>query len=592
MPTVNLPALPSKGQIVVASVFVHEGDTVQAGQELFSVETGKSTVPITAPTSGVIMRVAVAAGDTVATRDVLAVIEEQGEETLPHQDQKPASSESEPATAHKKTGAEHAELLVIGGGTGGYVAALYAAKQGMRVTLVERDKLGGTCLNRGCIPTKALISSSSLHRAILHAAEWGLEVDGVVRPNMPAIIERKDRIVDGLLNGVEYLMQANHIRVIRGTACFEGNGIVAVSLDDASLDGGAHKTFASGQDEDAPAHNGNTMRFTYNDCIIATGSTIRTLDLPGADLPEVMNTDEALACEDLPSSIVIVGGGVTGMEFAFLYANLGVDVTVIARRGRVLHVFDEDASREIAHSAVDRGIKIELNGDVKGFELQPDGLVRTTYVTGSETHEVISERVLVAGGRVPTTQGLGLETVGVALDTRNGAVLVDENMRTNVDHLYAIGDVNGLVMLAHAASYQGRIAVSNILKREDSFNKAIVPSVAYTDPEVATVGVSVDESHADAERYKVGTFSFAHNGKALAEGDATGYVALVSDEANLLKGATIVGSHASALIGYIATAISAGLSCEAIQQAVFAHPTTSEAIHEAACDLTFGALHE
>ena len=581
----------------------------------------------------------------------------------------------------------HAELLIIGAGPGGYVAALYAAKHGLRVTLVERDTLGGTCLNRGCIPTKALIASASLHRDIMRAAEWGLQVEGKVRPDMRRIIGRKDRVVSELVNGIEYLMDANGIRVIRGTARFDGNDAVIVSFggnDGANIppngdgnvdvapngdgsasvaphgDGGA--SASSGGDGNTSTSANNSLRLSFDNCIIATGSTIRELDLPGSDLHEVMNTDEALACTTLPSSVVIVGGGVTGMEFAFMYANLGVEVTVIARRPRILHMFDEDASSTIARSAANHGIRIEFESDVKRFERTSDGLVRTVYVSGCELRETTSERVLVAGGRVPATRDLGLENAGVTLDACTGAVAVDERMRTNVEHVYAIGDVNGLVMLAHAASYQGRIAVDDILGREAAFDRAIVPSVAYTDPEVATVGVGADEARASGTRadgahaaearasgtrvdgaragevhadrahvgetrasgvhacgaragetrtsgehaaeahagephaskapLAVGSFSFAHNGKALADGDAVGYVALICDADDLVKGATIVGGHAATLINSISMAISAGLTGEDVRRAVFAHPTTAEAIHEAACDLSFGALHE
>ena len=294
----------------------------------------------------------------------------------------------------------------------------------------------------------------------------------------------------------------------------------------------------------------------------------------------------------------MVGGGVTGAEFAFMYANLGVDVTLVARRNRVLHLFDEEASAAIMRSAAAHGIRVELEANVKGFAEQSDGSICTTFEAHGQTRQLTSDYVLLAGGRAPMTDGLGLETTGVAVDEATGAVLVDERMRTNVEHVYAIGDVNGRIMLAHAASYQGRIAIDDILGEEGAFRSDAVPSVAYTDPEVATVGVGVDAARRDAARYTVGTFSFAHNGKALAENSSAGYVSLVSDvsDANdaqgALCGATIVGAHASDLIGYAGLAISSGITGEDVRQAVFAHPTTAEAIYEAACDLAFGALHE
>ena len=597
MLNVVMPAVLSTKPIIVASVLIEPGDAVKEGQELFNIETSKRAVPIPAPADGTIVRVLVKQGDVVAIQDVLAEMEEscpapraveaevegaapraveaEAEGATPRASEAAAEVPAAPECASKTpadTG-NHAELLIIGGGTGGYVAALYAAKKGKHVTLVERDTLGGTCLNRGCIPTKTLISSACLHRDILHASEWGLVVEGDVRPDMGAIIERKNRVVHGLVEGLEYLMGENRICVIRGTARFDGNAAVVVRDGDGDV----------------------KRRFTFDDCIIATGSAIRQLSLPGADLPKVLDTDKALDCAELPSSIVIVGGGVTGSEFAFMYANLGVDVTLLARRNRVLHLFDEEASTAIMRSAAAHGIRVELEADVKGFAEQPDGSICTTFEAHGQTRQLTSDYVLLAGGRSPMTDGLGLETTGVAVDEATGAVLVDERMRTNVEHVYAIGDVNGRIMLAHAASYQGRIAIDDILGEESSFRSNVVPSVAYTDPEVATVGVGVDAARRDAARYTIGTFSFAHNGKALAENSPAGYVSLVSDANDAqgaLCGATIVGAHASDLIGYAGLAISSGISGEDVRQAVFAHPTTAEAIHEAACDLAFGALHE
>ena len=559
---VTMPPSPGTKPNIVADVFIQAGDSVRAGQELFSVETSKRAIAINAAVDGTVKRVLVAVGDRIAAEDVLAEIDEDA--TSAAEGESMGADEEPSATADD----DHVGLLVIGGGVGGYVAAIYAAKMGLRVTLVERGELGGTCLNRGCIPTKTLISSASLHYRIAHASQWGIDLEGSARPNMAAIIERKERVVRGLREGVEELMRANRIHVLRGSARFEDAGTVAVSEGDGQ------------------------RLLSFDDCIIASGSAIRPLELPGADLHEVMNTDEALDCPTLPSSIVIVGGGVTGMEFAFMYADLGVQVTVIARRERVLHLFDEDASTAVAQSAAERGILLELGGDVKGFDKQRDGRILTTFAARGSLQQVTSDRVLVAGGRAPVTDGLNLDGAGIACDKAKGAVLVDEHMRTNVEHVYAIGDVNGLAMLAHAASYQGRTAVDDIVGKPTAFNARVVPSVAYTDPEVATVGVGVDEARANQDRYSVGTFSFAHNGKALAENDARGYVSLVCDVDGKVQGATIVGGNADVLVNQVGMAVSAGLSGEDVRGAVFAHPTTAEALHEAACDLTFGALHE
>ena len=489
MIAIQSPALPSLKPYVVAGVHVSPGDAVVVGQELFNVETDKRAATVKASVNGIVAAVFVEEGDKITAKSILAEIEEL-DEAAPAEPAPEASALQDAGEANED--GDHAELLIIGGGTGGYTAAIYAAKHGKRVTLVERDRLGGTCLNRGCIPTKALISSAEMCHAIRHSSAWGIEVEGAVRPKMEAIAQQKDEVVDGLVEGIGYLMDKNGIRVLRGTARFDGNGTVVVSSDEK-------------------------RRLTYDDCIIATGSTIRPLAIPGADLPEVMNTDEALSCTNLPASIAIVGGGVTGVEFAFLFSNLGADVTLIARRSRLLHTFDADVSTAIEQSAHEHGIEVVLGGDVQGFRRTPDSLIETTFSTDGVAQNVASERVLVAGGRIPQTDGLGLETTGIAVEEHTGAVKVDERMRTNVPHVYAVGDVNGLVMLAHAASYQGRIAVDDILGNPTSFKRNVIPSVAYASPEAATVGIGIDEARSKPDEYTVGSFDFAHNGKALAE---------------------------------------------------------------------------
>ncbi len=558
---VVMPKLPGAKEYMVAKVLVSQGDTVEAGQELFSVETNKKAVVIRSRADGVVVRVFAKEGDSYAPGDVLATLEPAVED---HEEAAPATEPVETAPATPASEGP-ADLLVIGGGTGGYVAALYAAKHGMRVTLIERDLLGGTCLNRGCIPTKSLIASAAVNRTVQHAAQWGIEVDGSARPLMDRIVERKDAIVGQLRDGLTGLMESNGITVIHGSARFEDNETVVVSSEEQ-------------------------LRLRFRDCIIATGSTIRLLSMPGAELPEVIGTDEALESTELPASIVVVGGGVTGMEFAFLYSNLGVRVTLIARRARLLHTFGEEASKALLRSAQERGIEVELRADVKEFAKDDQGFIVTSFEQDGVVRRVSSEQVLVAGGRIPETRGLGLENTDVAVNPTSKCISVDKHMRTTVEHVYAIGDVNGLAMLAHAASYQGRVAVDNILGMPAAFDETLVASVAYTDPEVAKVGIGTDE--AAAEGRTVGTFSFAHNGKALADGEPAGGVTLVADSDGRICGAEVIGAHASDLIGYVAVALSSQMTAGDLRRAVFAHPTRSEALQEAAFDLTFGALHE
>ena len=355
----------------------------------------------------------------------------------------------------------NSDLLIIGGGPGGYVAAIYAAKNGLDVTLVEAGKLGGTCLNVGCIPTKALFKSSEVCKSVSKANEFGIVVDGY-EVDMKTIIKRKDKTVEGLVSGIEFLMKKNKINLISGHASFLSNREICVKGEKETV-------------------------IAFKNVIIATGSKVSNIDIPGMELPCVMNSTEALDCTELPKSIIIVGGGVVGMEFAFIYRNLGIEVHVIEYMDRLLTMLDKDVSREILKSCRKAGIKVSTKAKVTEIGQSNDGQAIVTYEDRKGIQTSISDKVLVATGRKPNLDDLGIENTYIGLNNNGRGIFVDERMSTNQENVYAIGDVTDIFQLAHVASYQGMIAVDNILGKEKKADYTAVPNVIFTYPEIATV---------------------------------------------------------------------------------------------------------
>ena len=550
-----MPEISGTAKLRIGKIRVKAGDSISAGQELVQIEAGKTARTLKADADGIIEAVLVCEGESYAAGTVLLRIAPA------------AAVEASKQQAPANTQAVQCDLLIIGAGTGGYVAAIRAAKAGKSVILAEKNKLGGTCLNIGCIPTKTLIASAHRFEEALHSAEFGIDIQGEIKPDMPRIIHRKDQVVGTLVSGVEYLMQKNGIRVVRGEAAFTDAGHVHISGSE-SLD------------------------VTFTDCIIATGSDVTRPPIPGIDSPLVMDSTAALSEEKLPKTVAIIGGGVIGLEFAFLYNDLGVEVTVLEYLDRLVSMVDRDISEAILEIARKRGIRVELTARVTRFTETVNGQVVTTYEKGGKEYAVSSDRALVAIGRHPYMEGLGLENTGIILNERGRGIATDEHMRTNVAHIYAVGDVNNRVQLAHAASYQGMIAVADILGESTSFDAGRIPSVIFTRPEIATVGLGEDQAQKAGIAYKVGHFHFSGNGKALSMGETEGYIKLLMDENETLIGGSIIGPDASTLIASLGICIANKMKVSDLENTVFAHPTTAEVIHEAALDLTLGAFHE
>jgi dihydrolipoamide dehydrogenase len=449
------------------------------------------------------------------------------------------------------------DITVVGSGPGGYVAAIRAARIGARVAIVEQkaSEWGGTCLNWGCIPTKALIQGADVLNAVRRAAEFGVKV-GDPEIDWPAMRGRKDEVVARLRSGVQGLLRANGIEMITARGRLTGPGMV--SADGRSL--------------------------SSSSVLLAPGSVVALPPLPGVEL--CLTSDTILGLERIPESLLVIGGGVVGMEFASLFNLLGTRVTVIELLDQLLTPLDPDVAGRFQQLMSRRGIEFHLGARVEGIERSSSEGLRVRFAG----RDLDVEQVLVAAGRRPNTGDLGLEEVGVALN--RSAIEVDQHLRTNVEGVYAIGDATAISMLAHTASYQGEIAVTNALsEKRISADYTAIPACVYTDPEIAFVGQSEEQARASGEEVRVGSFPFAALGRAQVLGETEGLVKVVSDRDGYLLGVTIMGPRATDLIAEAALALHQGLTAAELTHVVHAHPTLPEAIAEAALDVDGRAVH-
>ena len=463
------------------------------------------------------------------------------------------------------------DLLVIGAGPGGYEAAIYAAKSGLDVVIAEKGKCGGTCLNIGCIPTKALVKTAEVFHTVQNAGAFGIHVDGSVSIDMGEVQSVKKQITETLCSGVQYLLQKNKIRLLVGSASFEDEHTVRVL----------------GEQE---------WKVQARNILIATGSVPAVPPIPGMALHQVLDSTAALALEELPSSVTIIGGGVIGMEFAFLYSRLGVKVEVVEFLDRILTMVDKDVSQELGRAAKRTGIVIHTSSRVSAIEETEDGKAQVTYEDKKGVHTLVSDKVLAAVGRKPFYEGLMPEKAGVVTAERGRGIPVDAFMRTNVAHIYAIGDVTNRIQLAHCASHQGFTAVDHICGKEHEMNYEIIPNVIFTAPEIASVGMTEakakEAAAAGGPEYAVSKFPFAANGKAMTMQETSGFAKLICrKEDGKVLGGSIIGPDASSLAGVLSLAVSCGLKAEDIADTVFAHPTTAEAIGEAAMGFGKGMIN-
>lgn len=452
------------------------------------------------------------------------------------------------------------DIVIIGGGSAGYVAAIHASHLGAKVALVEQDKLGGTCLNRGCIPTKALARSAEVLLEARRANDFGIEANNI-RIDFPKIMARKNNIVSQLVSGVEQLMKTNRISVYRGTGRILSPHLVKV----------------------------NDEEIATRKLIIATGSESTPLPIPGSDLPGVLSTDEALELTELPDSLVVIGGSYVGVEFASIFNALGTKVTIVKRRPLRLEPIDEEIGRRFAQTLPRQGIEVKIGAAVKAIERK--GAVLSVLWDSPEGEQgVDGQMVLMATGRAPYTRGLGLSELGIQMD--GGAIKVNEFLETNIKDIYAIGDVLGKNMLAHVASYEGEVAVENALDHPRQADYRAVPNCIFARPEIAGVGVTEKEANDGGIPHKVSKFPFIACGRAATMGETTGMVKMICHaDDGIVLGLHIMGLHASDLIAEGVLAMRLGATAEDIAHTMHAHPTLPEAVRETAMGQLDGAIH-
>jgi dihydrolipoamide dehydrogenase len=438
------------------------------------------------------------------------------------------------------------DLIIIGAGPGGYEMAAMAAKQQLKVAVVEKDLPGGTCLNRGCIPTKALCRNAEVLNTIRDAASFGITV-GDVSFDYQAIFNRKNEIVSQLREGVSMLLSNDLITVINGTAEFTGAHAIKV----------------------------NDSQYTADNIVIATGSAPKALPIEGATIEGVMTSDEILAMDTLPKSLCIIGGGVIGMEFAGIFSSFGVDVTVVEFCKEILPPFDKDVAKRLKTVMSKRGVNIITSAAVKSIAHNGNALTVSYDLKGKEL-SVECEKVLMSVGRKPVVPQ-GLDKAGVTVGRRG--IEVDDNMETSVKGIYAIGDVNGRCMLAHAATAQGERALNAILKKSDVINLDVIPSAVFTTPELSMVGLTEEQCKEKELDVTVKKGFFRSNGKAVSMGETDGLVKMIVDNATRkIVGCHICGAHAADLIQEVVMAINDGATVDKLASAVHGHPTLSEVI--------------
>lgn len=434
------------------------------------------------------------------------------------------------------------DVAVLGGGPGGYVAAIRAAQLGAKVAIIERDNVGGTCLNRGCIPTKALLASASKLKAIREAESFGITVGGI-SVDSQAIAARAAKVVTSLRTGLEGVIKSHGIEILRGEGRFDGRLLF----------------------------NGEPLE--AKNVILATGSEVARIPALGVDGQRVFTSDEALGLPEIPQRLAIIGSGAIGLEFAEVYSALGSQITLIEAMDRLAPACDGEISGQLKRLLKKKGYELVIGQKVTDVNKGED-----VTITLDNGETIVADAVLVAVGRVPNTQGF--QEAGLAMKAR-GFVDVDACMRTNLPNVWAIGDITGKAMLAHVASHQGIVAAETALGHAAEMHYDAIPACIYMDPEIAQAGITEEEAKAQGLEYKVGRFPFSACGKALADGETAGMVKVITDNNDVLLGVHILGPHASALIQEGVLAIEYRHTAQEVIEAIHAHPSLGEAFMEA-----------
>ncbi|MFC4729057.1 dihydrolipoyl dehydrogenase [Coralloluteibacterium thermophilus] len=568
---VRVPDIGDFDAVPVIEILVQVGDTVAKDQGLVTLESDKATMEVPSSVTGVVREIRVGVGDTVGEGAVIALVEAAADAgadapkadpgaqppvtkspEAPKEPARPAAPQA--AGASGRTPDVECGIVVLGSGPGGYTAAFRAADLGLDTVLIERyPTLGGVCLNVGCIPSKALLHAAEVIDAAAHATEFGVSF-GPPKIELDALRAYKEKVVGQLTKGLAGMARQRKVRVVEGTG-----------------------RFVSPHEIEVVAADGGTTLVKFEQAIIAAGS--QALKLPGFpwDDPRVMDSTDALALADVPKRLLVVGGGIIGLEMATVYRALGAEVTVVELGEQIMPGADKDLVKPLADRLKKQGVVVHLgtraakvDADKKGLTVSFEG----TNAPAAQTYD----RVLVAVGRTPNGGRIDADKAGVTV-TERGFIPVDRQMRTNVPHIYAIGDLVGNPMLAHKATHEARLAAEVAAGEKREWVARVIPSVAYTDPEIAWVGVTETEARAKGLKVGVGKFPWAASGRAIGLGRTEGFTKLIFDEdTHRVIGAGIVGVHAGDLIAELALAIEMGAEAADIAASIHPHPTLSESV--------------
>ena len=574
----KVPDIGDYDGVPVIELLVAVGDSVAKDQGLVTLESDKATMEVPASQAGVIRELKVKVGDTVAEGSVIAIIDAEGASA----DAKPAAAESaKPATQAPAPAADAAKpapaaaapqaasasgrkadiechTVVLGAGPGGYTAAFRAADLGLDTVLIERyAALGGVCLNVGCIPSKALLHAADVIEQAAHASDYGVEF-GAPKIAIDKLRAYKEKVVGQLTKGLAGMAKQRKVRVVQGTGAFVSPSEIEIASDD-----------------------GKTQLLRFQHCIIAAGSQPVKLPAFPWDDPRIMDSTDALELAEVPKKLLVVGGGIIGLEMATVYRALGSEVTVVEFMDQLMPGADKDLVKPLADRLKKQGVAVHLKTKVTEAKAQKNGIA-CSFEGESIPDGKLYDRVLVSVGRAPNGAKIGADKAGVAV-TERGFIDVDRQMRTNVPHIFAIGDLVGQPMLAHKATHEGKLAAEVAAGEKKEWVARVIPSVAYTDPEIAWVGVTETEAKAKGLKVGVGKFPWAASGRAIGLSRTEGFTKLVFDEAShRIVGGGIVGVHAGELIAEIALAIEMGCEVEDIGHTIHPHPTLSESVGMAA----------
>ncbi len=579
---IRVPDLGGSKDVPAIELLAAPGDQIAKDQGLLTLESDKATMEVPSPAAGVLREWKIKLGDTVSEGQVIAILETAVEAAveavveavvgavvgagsaaiaapkIAAEAAPTVAAEAAPTVAAEAAATDIAcQLVVLGGGPGGYTAAFRAADLGMDVVLVERyAALGGVCLNVGCIPSKALLHAADVIEQAKHASDYGVDF-GTPSIDVDKLRAFKDKVVGTMVQGLTGMSKARKVRVVTGTG-----------------------TFTSPNEMQVETAEGNKL-LRFGQCIIAAGSQPVKLPAFPWDDPRVMDSTDALLLADIPAELLVVGGGIIGLEMACVYGALGSRITVVEFMDQLMPGADPDLVKPLAALLKKRGASVHLGTKVTKVEVGKDGL-HATFEGGKPPATTRFDRVLVSVGRTPNGGKLGAAAAGVAVSER-GFIAVDKQMRSNVPHIFAIGDLVGQPMLAHKATHEGKLAAEVAAGEKHEWVARVIPSVAYTDPEIAWVGLTETEAAQKGIAIGVGRFPWAASGRAVGMGRAEGFTKLIFDpDSHRVLGGGIVGVHAGDLIAEIALAIEMGCEAGDIGHTIHPHPTLSESIGMAA----------